>query len=291
MDQASNSENPLPSATPGVVPQETPRGVRYVRPLAVRRKGLGTFVQINLFGVVILAAALACAVYLLAVTWESLPAWQAGLALLYPLQLAIDLAALARLTGWLILWALSDLEIEFSEGDLRAGKRWGPFWLAPQSVPAGNLRQLLIVQRPPVEPVGTSWELLVEQENGPPLVVASAYGEPELIRGIARDLHLRIGASPARPLHWPALVEVEQRRAAETPSPWLRPLMPGGAHGWFVVHVAGCVGMLFLFLAVRGHSPRAPIHMGFLAPAFLLQLLIVLANITLLKATGKKAQS
>jgi hypothetical protein len=273
-----------------LVPQATPCGVRYVRPLAVRRRGLGPFLHLCLFALGVLAAATAFAVATLVQTWERLEASAVALALLYPLQLTLDLAAVARCAWQRWLWSLGDLEIELTDGCLRAGKRWGTFWYGAQTLPLGSLRQLVIVQRPAAVGSGFDWELVAQPEVGPPLVFVSAYDEPALIRAIAMDLQGRLASNPARPRDLPPLLEVDEPRRPPAARPRARSLVPSGGFGWLVVHGLGSIGLWFTGVAVFQHLPRAPWRTAVLA-AVVLQIGVVLVNVSYLLAAHHQPSS
>jgi hypothetical protein len=286
MSDSTNPEDTSVALTPYLVARETPAGVRYVRPLGVRRNGLPPFLGSHLFAFGLLAAAASVAVYALAVSWQAVPAWPAALALLYPLQLALDLTATARQAWRFAAWFLGDLEIELTNDRLRAGKRWLGVWLKPQSLPIGSLQQLVIVKRAP-QPrhVGSDWDLVAQPDDGPPMSLVNAYDEPELIRSIARDLHRRLGFIPQKARDWPPLVEVDGPAATPTVRPPLRGMMPGGAYGWFAVHVAGSVGLWYVVKAVT-ENPQSPSWLRLaLFAAFVLQLFVFLANYAYLKAS------
>jgi hypothetical protein len=272
---------------PFLVPMETATGVRYVRPPEARRHrtAASLFVRLDLFAIGILAAATAFATYSLVLGSPAVPPWQAALAMLYLLQLALDMAAVGRHLWGAISFSVGDHEIELAEGRLRAGRRWGPFWFAAQSLPVARLRRLVIVRWPPDHLSGLNWDLMAEPHAGPALSLVSAYDMPEDIRSIARDLHGRLGASLARSLDWPALVEEDwpPERAAR---PWRpRSLLPGGAYSWLVVHSAGCVGLGCIAVMVMENRPRVPWPIAALAGAVLQQVFVFLANVAFLKAS------
>jgi hypothetical protein len=282
-------EGPLPPVT--FVPHETPTGTRYRLSQTGRVKGVGLVVRFCLWGVAAVAAALALAVYLLATYWEELREWRAAVALLYPLQLALDLAATGRFTWRIALLSLGKLEVELTGAELRAGRRWGRVWHEPQSVPLANLQRLVIVQRPSEVGSGTDWDLMAERRDGPPVIIVSSYDEPELIWGLARDLHRRLADGPLRGRDWPPLVEEDgPPRPAEIRSPQ-RPLVPGGPWGWLIVHGAGALGLGTLLLAVRQGAQRPPWHLAALVMACILEFLIFLFNWAYFKATQSQPRS
>lgn len=301
---------------PLVVAQETATGVRYVppadapreptnsllsqdwedyfyaRPFHARRlrTGLSPGFWMIIYSFGLLAAAVLFAVSTLALASPFVPASHVGWALLYLLQLVLDMAALSRYMWRSILRSLGDREIELAGGRLRAGIRWGWFWLDARSVPIDNIRRLVVVRRPGTDwnsltpGAWTDWDLVAEMHAGAPLSLICSKDTPEQIRAIAGDLHQRIGASRAQLAPWPPLVEENgPRTAAATP---LRSLVPAGGCGWFLVHVAGCVGLVYLGMALAQIPSPLVWLTAFLPAAVLLQVFLFVINLI---ATSEQA--
>jgi hypothetical protein len=68
----------------------------------------------HLLGIVVVAAVAAVAAYLLAQVWDGLPEWQAVLALLYPIQLTLDLTGMLRYFVWMTLDRHMSIGIEWA---------------------------------------------------------------------------------------------------------------------------------------------------------------------------------
>lgn len=273
-----------------LVPRETPTGVRFLpAPGANYTQGIGSvLVPTFLVAIALLLAAGLVGGYVLVTRWDRLPDWARIAGPLYPLQMALDAALLARLLWRMGKYALGHFEIEVVGDRLRAGRRWGPVWLQVTTVSVPGLRRLVIGRRPDEvfegKP-GTSFDLVAESDDGPPVTLLSAYDEPELVRSVARDLHARLSAGPvvARPLPLPT---EEERPAPPVPDP--PPLLPGGPWTWLVIHLAGTVGLWPVLGAAWAHDAEAAYLRAAGTGMAFLQGFIVLANIAGIQALRKR---
>jgi cyclophilin family peptidyl-prolyl cis-trans isomerase len=273
--------------TPYLVPRETPAGVRYVRSHKRRRAfppSPGNFCIGVLF---LLAAAGVTASVLLAEEGAALAGWQMVLAVLYPLQLALDLVGFARLTWSLLKRRLGDLELELSADRLRTGLRWGPLWIDSDSILLDRVRRLVVVKRAEGEgdPI---WELVAEGKDGSATTLVSA-DDPVNVLPLARDLHGRLARQGGPGDRWPALVEEDRPAAVGTVRPPRRPLLPGGAWTWLAVHVAGAAGLWQLGTLPWFKGPPPPWHISVLVALAALQGLILLTNVGLLNMKRETA--
>ncbi len=282
-------EEAAAAQTPFLVPRETSVGVRYVR----SRKRRLTFPRspgIFCIGVlVLLTAAAVAASILLAREAAALADWQVALGLLYLLQLALNLVGFARLTWPLLKWGLGDLELELSANRLRAGIRWGPVWLASQSISVAKITRLVVVKRPEGKD-DTSWSLVVERDKGLAWTLLSA-DDPLNVVPLAQDLHARLARRKEPVGRWPALAEEERPAEVETSRPPCRPLLPGGAWTWLAVHLGGTAGLWQIGTLPWFKAPRPMWHTFVLAALAFLQGLIVLTNIGLLRVGRQGVKS
>jgi hypothetical protein len=283
----SPPEEAAAAQTPYLVPRETPAGVRYVRSRKRRRAfphSLGNFCTGVL---VLLTAAGVTASILLAKEGATLAGWQVVLGLLYPLQLALDLVAFARLTWPAIRWQLGDLEVELSADRLRHGLRWGPLWLDSESILLDRIQRLVVVKRPEGKS-DTVWELVAEGKDGSATTLVSA-DDPLNVVPLARDLHARLARQDGPAGRWPPLVEEDRPAGAGTVRPPARPLLPGGAWTWLAVHVAGAAGLWQLGTLPWFRAPAPPWHMAVLVALAALQGLILLTNVALVSPKRETA--
>jgi hypothetical protein len=283
MGDSNPPEERVEAGPPYLVPRETRGGVRYARPPGVRRKEwpLSPLLSWEVAALVVLSAAIALAVRWLLMYGAAAPGWRLGVALLYPVQLGLDLVAVARLMWVLERGGLGGWEIEVAGGRLQAGRRWGPFWFDRRSVRLAALTRLVIGRRPsgPGEH-GSNWDLLAEHADGPPVTLLGA-DDLGLVLPIARDLHGRLATNPELSRRLPPLAEEDRPALPARPLP--RSLLPGGGWGWLAVHVAGSAGLLST-LALAWENP--PLPQGFAGLAGLtiaLQFLIFLANFAYLQ--------
>jgi hypothetical protein len=263
---------------PFLVPRETRTGVRYVRSRQRRRafpRGPGNFC----IGVLVLLSAAGVGSSLLLIReGAALDPWRAVLAVLYPLQIALDLAGFGRLTQGFLKWALGDLQLELSADRLRGGIRWGPWWFDSDSIPVRHLKRLVVVKRPAGKG-DTVWCLVAETHEGTPATLLSA-DDPINVLPIAKDLHARLARRETASGRWPPLAEEDG--PAEPDRPPRRPLLPGGGWTWLAVHVAGTAGLWQIGTLPWFKQPGSVWHMSVLVGLAIMQALILITNFGLL---------
>jgi hypothetical protein len=209
----------------------------------------------------------------------ALAGWQVVLAILYPLQLALDLAALARI-AWPSLksWP-GDVEVELSADRLRGGLRCGALWIDSQTTFVAQIKRLVVVQR--TEQGSLIWALFAERQDGSRMRIVSA-DDPVHVLPLARDLHARLARREELCVRWPALAEEDRTDEVEADLPLPPILLPGGAPTWLAVHLAGAAGLwqigtLPWFKVFPGNW-----HKFVLVAAAILQGLILLGNLGML---------
>jgi hypothetical protein len=259
-----------------LVPRETQAGVRYVRSRKKPRHA-------SLIGpdcvalLVVMTAAAVLATILLICDATAIAGWQLALGFLYPLQLALDLAAVARSTWGVVTWVFGDLELELSADRVRVGTRCGLLWLECRTILVADLKRLVVVKRPE-STTTTFWELIAERKDGPPDLLLSA-DDPGNVIPIARDLHARIAQREAQRDRWPALAE-EDCQAETVPDRSPRgPLLPGGPWTWLAIHVIGSVGLWQVLNLPWFQLPRPTSHTFVWTGLVVLQSVIFLGSI------------
>jgi hypothetical protein len=175
----------------------------------------------------------------------------------------------------------------------------------------GSLKRLLIARRPqPLDKPGTSWDLVAERADGPPVTLLSAADDPGLIRPLAQELHRRLaaieratlarrgGAATTEELlrrlaaigRWPPLEEedwpAEPTLAGQSEARGLLDwLLPRSGYTWLAIHAAGSVGLWSVSrMAWEGRHETAWLG-GAVVPAVIIQGLIVLCNLAYLKVS------
>ncbi|HEV3262133.1 MAG TPA: hypothetical protein VG013_35100, partial [Gemmataceae bacterium] len=261
-----------------LVPRETRAGVRYVRSRKKRRHAPSPQVGSFCLGLlVVLTAAAVGAIILLTSDATAIAGWQLALGFLYPLQLALDFAAVARTTWGVVSWLFGDLELELSADRVRVGIRCGPLWLNRRSIRVADLKRLVIVKRPEGTS-GTIWELVAERKDGSPEPLLSA-DDPGNVIPIARDLYARIARREELCDRWPALAEEDRPAEIFPDGPARGPLLPGGGWTWLAIHAIGSVG-LWQVLTLPWFQPPRPTWPTFVWTGLVvLQVVIFLANI------------
>jgi hypothetical protein len=267
------------SETPYLVPRETVDGVRYVRSRTRRVASVRRLVSFCAGGLVVLTAACATAGILIANEAAGLAASQLYLAILYPFQLALDIAGFVRLTWPFFKW-MGDVQLQLSTEQLRFGIRWGPIWMSREDIALDRLTRLVVVRRP----AGKSdsvWDLLAERSDALPATLISA-DDPGNVLPLAKDLNDRLTRTLG--IRWPNLAEESRPVEDLSPLPPRRALLPGGAASWLIVHFAGSVGLWQTLKLAWFQQPRPPWHTVVLALLVLLQGLILLGNAALFGA-------
>jgi hypothetical protein len=282
----SDAPDPAP---PFFIPRETAAGVRYVRPPEVRRLWRpGPFDGVSLLIILFTATATTTAVVLLTLNWVNAEEWQLALGFAYPLQLALDTAAVARFAWFFASMFQGELELELTAERIRAGKRWGRLWINFQDVQVEDLKRLVVVKYRDADHPEFIWDLVAEQIDGPPVVLFSAFDAPEIIVPLAKDLHPRLARLPELRRRLPALAEEERPTAPPSDRPVRWPMLPGGVYGWAVVHVVGTVGLWQT--ATLALTPPAP---EWVRPAVMilagLQLFIFVCNFAAWKLNREAA--
>jgi hypothetical protein len=274
-----------------LVPRKTRAGVRYVRSRKRRPypRSPGDFV----IGVLVILSAAAVAASILLVTNPAAAAgWQSALGFLYPLQLILDLVAVARFCWTFIQWRLGDLELELSGDRLRFGIRCGPLWFDSESIVVTQVKRLVVVKRLDTErKSGTIWELVAEQNDGSPMRLVSA-DDPENVVPLAKDLHARLARRENLCDSWPALAEEDRPGEVLPDRPPRRPLLPGGGWTWLAIHVIGSAGLWQVSALPCFKLRPRPVWQGFVLVSLVaLQALIFLTNITFMTASRRTTQS
>ena len=266
-----------------LVPRETRDGVRYVR--SRKKPRHASRIGCYCLGIlVVLPAAAVAAIILLTIDAAAIAGWQFALGFLYPLQLALDWAAVARTTWRTVAYWVGDLELELSADRLRVGSRCGPMWLDSQSVLVADIKQLVVGKRPEGEGA-TIWELIARRHDDSLLLLVSA-DDPGNVIPIAKDLHARMARRQVRRDRWPALAEEDRPAEALPDRPPPRPLLPGG-WAWLGIHVLGSVGLWQVFTQVRLQPPQPPWRFFLVVGMAFLQVLIFLVNIAMLMNTAR----
>jgi hypothetical protein len=272
-----------------LVPRETRAGVRYVRSRKPRLTFPPPLGSLSIGCLIILTTATVAVLALLTNDGAPMADWQLVLGFLYPLQLALDLVAVARFTWPFVKWRLGDLELELSADRLRAGIRCGPLWLDSQSILVVHIKRLVVVRRAEAKG-GPIWELVVEPDAGLPLTLLSA-DDPGNVVPLAQDLHARLARREELCHSWPALAEQDRPAEASLDRPPRRPLVPGGGWTWLAIHVIGSVG-LYHVVSLPWFQVPGPIWHGFVRVWLVaLQTMIFLMNIAFVKmsrATGAR---
>jgi hypothetical protein len=259
-----------------LVPRETGAGVRYVRS-GKKRRYVPVLAKHCLGLLVVLAAAAALALVLLIWDASVIASWQLALGLLYPLQLALDLAGVARFTWRCVVQLFGDLDLELSPDRLRVGTRCGRLWLDGLRIRVADLERLVVVKRPEGTD-GTIWELVAERHDGSREVLLGADSPGDVIP-TARDLHARIARREGLRDRWPALAEEDGAAGPLPEGPPRRPLLPGGGWTWLAVQVIGSVGLWQVLTLGWFHPPELGWHTYALMGLIVLQVLIFLGTI------------
>jgi hypothetical protein len=275
--------------TPFLIPKETPVGVRYVRSRPRRHAFRGYPGNFCIGVLVLLSAAAVMSSLLLVTEGAALAHWQIVLGFLYPLQLVLDVVAFARLTWPFLKRQLGDLEVDLSASRLRAGIRFGPWWLDAESMRLGHLKRLVVVKRQEGKS-DAIWQLAAEDIHGSLTTLISADDAGNVIP-LAKDLHARLARREELRDCWPALAEEHRPGESETARPPRRPLLAGGAWTWLAVHVAGAAGLWQVGTLPWFKAPRPIEHTCVLVGLAFLQGLILVTNIGFLGTNPREHSS
>jgi hypothetical protein len=275
-------KEPPAAETPVLVPRETPTGVRYVRSPGAPRRHRPILAKHFLVLLVILSTALVVTGIVLVNEGQALAGWELALALLYPLQLALDLVGVARLSWPSLKSWPGDLEVELSGDRLREGLRCGPLWTGSQTIFVAQVKRLVVVKRR--EQKCIIWELVAERDDGSRMVIIGA-DDPVHVISLARDLHARLAQRQELRDRWPPLAEEDRTDEAEPDRPLPPPLLPGGAWTWLAVHVIGVAGLAQIGTLLLGKAPRPVWHMFVFVLLGILQALILVGNFGMLMAS------
>jgi hypothetical protein len=284
MSSSPPPPEPQDIGPPYLVPYDTPFGVRYARSARVRRGSrLTPLATSELVGVVVVTAALAAAISLLVIHWPEVSGLR-WLAVVYPVQVVLDLAAVVRFVWMMERRSLGEWEIELAGGTLRVGRHWGPFWFDVEAVEVAHLKRLVIGKRPGNDPwPGISWDLIAEPAHGSAVTLVSAYDEPGIVLPVARDLHRRLSAG--HKVHPPLPPLLEEDWPAPPPPKLPRPLLPGGPWTWLLVHAVGTAGLWQALVLAWASTPVSTRLLGVAILLVVLQGVIFLANYAYLKVS------
>jgi hypothetical protein len=205
--------------------------------------------------------------------------WQLAVGCLYPLQVGLDLIAVARFSWRSVKWR-GDLELELSAKHLRAGIRCGPLWLDSRRIRIAHVTRLVVIKRPEGKS-DAIWQLVAESDQGSPMTLLSA-DDPRDVVPLARDLHARVARRAELGQRWQALAEVDRPAQVMPDRPPHRPLLPGGAWTWLAIHLAGSAG-LYQVVSLPWFKVPGMWRSGVLVGLLALQALTWLVNLAVLR--------
>lgn len=267
-----------------LVPRETADGVRYVR--SRRRPPRSSNLSRACLGaLVVLVASTVAAIILLVNGAADAGVWRLLLGFLYPLQLALDAAAVVRSSWRSIAYWVGGFEVELSADRLRTGVHCGALWIDEHGASVADVARLVIGKRPEAES-STIWELMAERRDGSHFVLLSA-DDPGNVIPLAKDLHARLTLRQKHRDRWPALSEENRPAGALPDRPPVRPLFPGGGWTWLGIHVLGSFGLCEVYMVARSLSFLPPWRIALVFGMAVLQVIIFLANVAYLRGGGK----
>jgi len=266
------------------VAKKLPNGVRFVAmPMAQAAPGITP----TLGGAWITAISILTAAFVMAANYiersrGALTLWISIVSLFYLLQLVWD-AYLTTLAFWQITaYSRGKFVIELKGNRLKAGHRWGSFWLSPQRIELPELIRLVIVRRPTefsTRQTSFQWYLIAQHRGGLPVTLVSELDEANNVRTVGRDLHARLASSSTLSVTLPPL----QEELWPTNSLLVLPRKPSSKNMY--LRLAGSFGLGCILVGITSNPPSPPWFLGVAIGMILLQGLILVIGVVCLRAS------